>query len=933
MIAPFHRQFPTVTAWKCRYHSFFLVYCQIALVSVAQAQVIDIAWTFDLPSDRPEQLADLTRTRNERLAIVTKAENASGQQGRFRILDWANGKPSVRQTEPLEGVPASVAAVADDDTYYVVGQIGTKKEQRRAWAVHLDENGKRVKGGDTVVQQAGSQFVKVAWLPSGSAMIAGFHQEKGILTLTKATGNNYTPAGSCGAGQIEKVVRMFARPYTSDQLWLLGQTRKKGSVPAGDAYAALLDQEGVLQTDYTLGSRQEEEIVDGISMYDDSLLLTGRRWQAAGAFPWYGKQAGKSGNTAFSENFGETVEAVAPAGMDGEALFLLRSTRNGAPLYQLAWYGSDCQSADTLAKYNFPKPPSDFGDARLLAIPPNFFVIAGTVRDTISGKTKVRLQGIRLSETGKGRRKSSSLGKGGGTNEYKLEITNLKWDRELKAGANQAILRYEVRNVGTGSLSVGGVVNMVLQDPVTGLKLKGYSQTFDPLHAGKPAFLSANFSIGPDLVTGVSTLDIRVSVQGQEKAARKEKVYSQGQNAALTARGAGTTVAIYQETRSLAVNGDKITIKGVIQQTPDGKIDPYAVQRTENGKLLPRGKENDAAFRLADRKLGQINQSEFSWTAQLKPGRNVFCIEYDGQRDSLVYEYYDKPNLHVLSIGVDYSQNQSVNPLKWVKNDARVFAETMRRQAGSGLIQDVFVDLLDTVNVTKAEAIRKAFEYLQNNRDANGRPKKSPIRPFDYVVIFVSAHGDTSVASRQAAHDPHFWILGSDYEDGLLQGKVDYTDMANKYLKDFNCHKLLFFDACHSGAGKGNDVTEGAAATLALQAALNSTPQRMAFSSSTAGQKSHEIDTPDAEKRFGRHGIFTYALLEAIAGKTVTLKDGKLLKADIDGNNMLTPEELKIFMEKRIPDLSGQTGKPVQNPVANFSTDAPANFSIFTVKN
>ena len=54
-----------------------------------------------------------------------------------------------------------------------------------------------------------------------------------------------------------------------------------------------------------------------------------------------------------------------------------------------------------------------------------------------------------------------------------------------------------------------------------------------------------------------------------------------------------------------------------------------------------------------------------------------------------------------------------------------------------------------------------------------------------------------------------------------------------------------------------------------------------------------------------KHGVFTYALLEALDGK-----------ADIGGDGKITVSEIKFYLEDRVPDLTKQYGGESQYPMA-----------------
>ena len=54
-----------------------------------------------------------------------------------------------------------------------------------------------------------------------------------------------------------------------------------------------------------------------------------------------------------------------------------------------------------------------------------------------------------------------------------------------------------------------------------------------------------------------------------------------------------------------------------------------------------------------------------------------------------------------------------------------------------------------------------------------------------------------------------------------------------------------------------------------------------------------------------KHGVFTYSLLEALDGK-----------ADQGGDNKVTVNELRLYMEERVPELTKQYGGDAQFPTS-----------------
>jgi Caspase domain len=464
---------------------------------------------------------------------------------------------------------------------------------------------------------------------------------------------------------------------------------------------------------------------------------------------------------------------------------------------------------------------------------------------------------------------------------------------------------------------------------VNGLKLEGWAKTLIALPPHKSVIKTATLVTTDDLESGESVFRLTIKSQGAVMTEYDTPIKSKGKNPITsvdTDIAKGTTRDI--KMKVLEVNGSVITLKGQLQ----GKdADRNNLQTKSNGKPIPRGKDKNDFKPIKSYEDSDIY--EFTGKVDLQPGDNRIVVEYNGSKGILDYYYDGKPNLHVISIGLNYDSMPSGTPygkLKWPVNDARTFARLMADQQGNGLVGQVFIDTFCTKSNTNAEQLNRAFARLKNNQYANGTKKPVDIRPFDYVVVFISGHGDTLYNTLTGKH--HFYIPTSDYENGSTEGFLDYTRIAAEYLSKINCHKMIFLDACHSGGAGGKGRVDDITLNNAMKAAIESVPQHILFTSSSTGETSYEMDQPELETRFGKHGIFTYALIQAIAGNSITLDDKTKFNADSNNNGALTPMELGSFLEKSIPELSKQARKQIQNPFIKYSTNASPNFALFILK-
>jgi Caspase domain len=243
-----------------------------------------------------------------------------------------------------------------------------------------------------------------------------------------------------------------------------------------------------------------------------------------------------------------------------------------------------------------------------------------------------------------------------------------------------------------------------------------------------------------------------------------------------------------------------------------------------------------------------------------------------------VFIKYDpgKPNLHILSIGTTSSD------LKYPPKDAKDFANTLSQQA-KGVFDKIYTTTLSDSSVTTFQGIRKAFAQLSNKYKSTSSVNR--IFSKDYLVVFISSHGKTS-------DDKSYKLLPSDYnsEDGDLVA-VDYEKDVLKQLAEISCHKLVFIDACHSGAAGGKaDINSEMLKALTLAATGMTT---------ITSCKSNELSYEDPE---WQNGAFTEALIEALTNTQYT-NGSESFSSDANNDHYITIKEVYDFIKRRVPHL------------------------------
>lgn len=335
-----------------------------------------------------------------------------------------------------------------------------------------------------------------------------------------------------------------------------------------------------------------------------------------------------------------------------------------------------------------------------------------------------------------------------------------------------------------------------------------------------------------------------------------------------------------------------------------------------NGKKSQGQKMDEATLsRPRNHPTGKIQQM-IANKLYLEEGINEVQIVYYapdgitviGKSDPLVFNYVpaDKPSLYVFSFGVPYDN------LKYTTKDARDFAdlyEGLKDSQGKGF-KKVDVNAFTTREETSTQVMRAAFERLTNRR--NG------INENDLLVIYLSAHGKVNKFGD-------YILQPSDYNSEAEKTySLNFEEDILKPLSFVNCTKLVFVDACHSGnAIGGSKALDDGQLSKMINDLIEGTSGVEIFASCSDNEFSYEDDA-------WQNGAFTKAIKEAFRNEAVEVEGSKIVadKYSHDargsrsegGDGIITIEEFKDFLQKRVPYLvRTKKGKP-QNP-SNKTTD------------
>ncbi len=380
--------------------------------------------------------------------------------------------------------------------------------------------------------------------------------------------------------------------------------------------------------------------------------------------------------------------------------------------------------------------------------------------------------------------------------------------------------------------------------------------------------------------------------------------------------------------RVIDVNDQEIDLKVISLSSREQRKTNFAARI--NGRR-PQGQKMDEttlgpAQLTADKRR---SQRTFSTKVYLEEGINEVEVVYledglDGKvvckSSTLTFRYIprNKPNLHVLSIGVPHPD------LEFTVKDARDFAAIYQQlgdQSNNVGFKKVSVTELLLEQETEALDLRKAFEDLRRWKIKDG----------DLLVIFLSTHG-------QVMENGDYYLVPSNFDPAYpkLTG-LNFKEDVLKKLHWVDGNKLVFVDACHSGTVGAKSYDDGAASKV-MNDLIRSTSGLEIFASCSDNEFSYE------DSRWN-NGAFTKAILEAFNNERVEVGAGEFTVADLYADNPITKREelgsdgvitigeLRRFLQRRVPFLVRSIKGELQTPTNKTAEQIGDNTGIFMINN
>ncbi len=894
----------------------YIILSMSLFIVQANAQRLDMTWEHPYPSNQEEIVHDMIQSINGQFILVGETSVDKGEKDAFLLIVDKDGNMVDRIIFQEYGDNGFYAVKQMLDGSYlcagyrVIGGSAIKS----GWLVQTDERGNRLPGKERVFESTVNEPFEHLMILSGESFVAAGKKDDGWVGVYSFDQQWAMRTENIGRGAYAEIAGLL--PAEDGGVVICGTTQreKKNKIRSDDVWIAELDKKLQFKGEYIMETPELEVIYGATITLDSQLLLTGSSFdkRKAKQDPWFLEidRNGKPGQPRIFDTEEEDIGGYGVKTLYGKYYF----TRTTITSYAEAIVLNEMQEQSTL-------PLTQSGEIfqpkiSLLSFD-HGFVTAGQTDDGQIKLTKFKVGNINTSIKGD----DSAI-----TVSRAPKLIDESRNNILDPG-ERGYLILGIKNNGDKHF-VDGKIEINALNMVKGVNF--FDEVyFSYIAKGGEKVITIPVNGGELLGAGSSLFEIKVKEQQENRKTIEVEIKC---NQTVEDTGSGQA---QQFSLSNVIIDWRSHTEEQSQDRQFRSIDGKAKLQVKAFTHFPLQKANlnvvindipvenqKSAFELVELQSIRPEQYEYTFNAPVtfseKENKIYVEIEHKGQiyRSKPIFITYEsrKPRLHALSIGPKHT-------LQYNGNDAIDFANALQQQAELGLYDDAIVDVLTTEEETEKTQIVAAFEALLNRYTKKEGADK--IYPNDVLIIFISSHG-IDINGRLK-------LVPSDYKaSSPLSTTVDFEDDIIRFLDLINCKKVVFLDACHSGMANAKDlmIDPSANVSRALNDLMAARPGTYTISSSAGNELSFENE-------LWQNGAFTEALLEAFAGKVITLKDGSTISADDEeneaGTGLLSLNELNAYLLKRVPDLVQRVIGPSVNqnpyqPLTKEPLDASLNF-------
>jgi hypothetical protein len=316
--------------------------------------------------------------------------------------------------------------------------------------------------------------------------------------------------------------------------------------------------------------------------------------------------------------------------------------------------------------------------------------------------------------------------------------------------------------------------------------------------------------------------------------------------------------------------------------------DEQGIERLEifiNGQ--PLEEKTGRGLRLQEK--GPSRRIEFNEPIPLQPGENqirVRAVDSDGfasEKTLVVKNVELRKNIWAVVVGInDYPNTRR---LKWAVNDARAF----------------YRHLVDVIQVPDENVtlLLNADASLARMRSTLGTQLKKMAGKQDMVIIYFAGHGATEKDVLSPDGDGlEKYILPYDVDpEDLYASALPMREISHIFYRIQSQRIIFIADACYSGASGGRTISLSGIRANISDAFLD----RITTGKGTIIMTASGANEVSAEDEKLQHGVFTFYLLEGLAGA-----------ADADKDGLITVDEIYHYVSVKVPRATGQEQHPVK---------------------
>jgi dipeptidyl aminopeptidase/acylaminoacyl peptidase len=369
---------------------------------------------------------------------------------------------------------------------------------------------------------------------------------------------------------------------------------------------------------------------------------------------------------------------------------------------------------------------------------------------------------------------------------------------------------------------------------------------------------------------------------GQQRSSdRPQPSSSPTRDSGTVAKRPPPVIAIASPSETQQVTSERVQLHGAAAS--DSGV--ARVEIRVNGQLVKQ-QENRGGSRALN--------SDFAEPLALREGKNeitVTVVDLDNVATTRALTVTRLPAQKLLAQGqiwaavIGISQYKTASPLQFADKDAIAFAQYLQNQIGVPK-ENVFL-------LTNQQAT------LVNVRRTLGTEIKRKAGSKDTVIIYFAGHGAPETDATSPDNDgleKYLVMYDADPDDlyttGMPMREVEII------LQRLAAERVIFIaDTCFSGATTGRTFTTGGRRAVVSETFLT----RLANAKGRVVLAASRANEVSAERPDMQHGVFTYYLLEGLRGK-----------ADVDGDNVITIDEIYNYVSQKVPAATDQNQHPVK---------------------